>query len=29
MKTIDERELQRNNKIKTNKDKKEQGEQNL
>ena len=29
MKTIDERELQKNNKRKTNKGRKEQGEQNL
>ena len=29
MKTIDERELQRNKKRKTNKDRKEQGEQKL
>ena len=29
MKTIDERELQKNNKRKTNKDRKEQGEQKL
>ena len=29
MKTIDEREMQKNNKRKTNKDRKEQGEQML
>ena len=29
MKTIDEREMQKNNKRKTNKDRKEQGEQKL
>ena len=29
IKTIDEREMQKNNKRKTNKDKKEQGEQKL
>ena len=29
MKTVDEREMQKNNKRKTNKDRKEQGEQKL